>query len=415
MQEARHCEQKGDCSTDVSGKPVKIALTPSDPRAVDIYSLDWQSLMRLQRPIELVLGMENGLSADVADACDHCVYLPQYGSIGSLSMTSALAHAVHVVHSEHHRSARLAQEPLLRSAVDLLQSRVQSTPFGHKPASNEVAEVEGDGAGSPAMMPHEKTMIGWSNDAIRLELERQRSEFPLQLSLVFENQFSDRNIGASVRNANVYNCEQVLISGRRKFNHRGTVGTHLYTPVRHVETLFLGGGEAGLPAELDGYECWMVHTAYPFIQNHYIHRAEPLPSIVGKKRTRLEHETFIRHDDARISQWLAQQDPLSPTHPQAPFLKHVSLPSVYLDDEASVQNAVRDTYRRSCRGVALLVHEDGSTACPAMARLAHRVCHVVHPGRLCKAQRDLPPALLTAVALGVVRRAIDGLYHHPRQ
>lgn len=40
------------------------------------------------------------------------------------------------------------------------------------------------------------------------------------------NQFGDRNIGAVMRNANVYNCELMLVLGRRRFNKRGALGTH---------------------------------------------------------------------------------------------------------------------------------------------------------------------------------------------
>jgi hypothetical protein len=34
---------------------------------------------------------------------------------------------------------------------------------------------------------------------------------------------------------------------------------------------------------------------------------------------------------------------------------------------------------------------------------------VVHPARLAPSQRGLPPSLITAVALGVLRRAIDAV------
>jgi hypothetical protein len=255
-------------------------------------------------------------------------------------------------------------------------------------------------------------MVGWTNDEVRTELVRQREAFRMQLALVFDNQHSDRNIGASIRNANVYNCEQVVVAGRRKFNRRGTVGTHLYTPVRHVDSLDSDAGR-GL---LDGYDCWVVHPTYPFLHNHYVARAKEMPTIAGKKRVRSEFETFIRCDDERLTKWLERQasslEMSTMTMLGGQSQRHAGLQEeedVYLCDPQSVLRAVSDVFRQGKKGIAVMVHEEGITPSPAMVARAHRVLHVVHPRRLCTSQRGLPPSLISAVSLGMLRRAIDTL------
>jgi tRNA G18 (ribose-2'-O)-methylase SpoU len=70
----------------------------------------------------------------------------------------------------------------------------------------------------------------WSVDAIRADLDTKRNDF----SILITNEFHDFNIGSIIRNANAFLAKEVIIFGRRKFDKRGTVGTHIYENLKHV-------------------------------------------------------------------------------------------------------------------------------------------------------------------------------------
>lgn len=70
----------------------------------------------------------------------------------------------------------------------------------------------------------------WSIEAIKGDLDVKRHNF----SVVISNDFHDMNIGTVIRNANAFLAREVIIVGRKKYDRRGTVGTHLYENLRHV-------------------------------------------------------------------------------------------------------------------------------------------------------------------------------------
>ena len=70
----------------------------------------------------------------------------------------------------------------------------------------------------------------WETDAIKADLDTQRNNF----AVLCCNIQGDFNIGAVIRNANAFLAQEVIIFGKRKYDRRGTVGTHNYTHFKHV-------------------------------------------------------------------------------------------------------------------------------------------------------------------------------------
>lgn len=63
------------------------------------------------------------------------------------------------------------------------------------------------------------------------------------LSVLYENEYDQRNFGGLIRNANAFLVDHILYVGRRKYNVVGAVGSYHYTP-----PIYLGP----LPSEEDG-------------------------------------------------------------------------------------------------------------------------------------------------------------------
>lgn len=71
----------------------------------------------------------------------------------------------------------------------------------------------------------------WSVDAIRADLDTKRHNF----SILITNEFNDFNVGTVIRNSNAFLAKEVIIYGRRKWDRRGAVGTHLYQHLKYVK------------------------------------------------------------------------------------------------------------------------------------------------------------------------------------
>lgn len=71
----------------------------------------------------------------------------------------------------------------------------------------------------------------WDVDAIKTNLDERRHNF----SVLISNQFNDFNIGSVIRNSNAFLAKQVIIYGKKQFDKRGTVGTHIYENLHHVK------------------------------------------------------------------------------------------------------------------------------------------------------------------------------------
>ena len=73
----------------------------------------------------------------------------------------------------------------------------------------------------------------WTDEAIRADLETKRHNF----SVICCNIGNDFNIATVIRNANAFLAKEVVIYGHKKYDRRGTVGTHHYTNFHHVKSI----------------------------------------------------------------------------------------------------------------------------------------------------------------------------------
>jgi len=72
-----------------------------------------------------------------------------------------------------------------------------------------------------------------STDEINKDLNSKRHSF----SILIANFEHDFNIGTAIRNANAFMANTVYVYGRRKYDRRGTVGTHHYTNLVFIKDL----------------------------------------------------------------------------------------------------------------------------------------------------------------------------------
>jgi tRNA G18 (ribose-2'-O)-methylase SpoU len=73
----------------------------------------------------------------------------------------------------------------------------------------------------------------WEHEAIVADLDTRRTE----LVVVCENFAYDFNIATVVRNSNAFLCNCLWIVGRKRFDRRGTCGTHKYEHIHHAESI----------------------------------------------------------------------------------------------------------------------------------------------------------------------------------
>lgn len=73
----------------------------------------------------------------------------------------------------------------------------------------------------------------WRNEAILADLDRNRNSF----ISVCVNIGYDFNIATVIRNSNAFSAGKVIIYGRKRYDKRGTVGTHKYTHVHSTESI----------------------------------------------------------------------------------------------------------------------------------------------------------------------------------
>lgn len=73
----------------------------------------------------------------------------------------------------------------------------------------------------------------WEHEAIVADLDTRRSE----LVVVCENFAYDFNIATVVRNCNAFLPKLIWLVGRKKFDRRGTCGTHKYEHIHHAESI----------------------------------------------------------------------------------------------------------------------------------------------------------------------------------
>ncbi len=73
----------------------------------------------------------------------------------------------------------------------------------------------------------------WTDDLIKEDL--QKKAFPYAVLMTHVQ--GDFNIGTVIRNANAFGAKNVFYYGTRKWDRRGTVGSHIRTPVQYLSSL----------------------------------------------------------------------------------------------------------------------------------------------------------------------------------
>jgi tRNA G18 (ribose-2'-O)-methylase SpoU len=73
----------------------------------------------------------------------------------------------------------------------------------------------------------------WDTEAIKADLDKKRHPF----SVLVSNKFNDFNLGGVIRNANAFLAKEVIIYGRKQYDRRGTVGTHIYSNLKHIKEI----------------------------------------------------------------------------------------------------------------------------------------------------------------------------------
>jgi tRNA G18 (ribose-2'-O)-methylase SpoU len=92
--------------------------------------------------------------------------------------------------------------------------------------------------GLEGISPHDRRNVidhykYWEHEAIVADLDSKRTE----LVVVCENFAYDFNIATVVRNANAFVAKCLWIVGRKKFDRRGTCGTHKYEHIHNAESI----------------------------------------------------------------------------------------------------------------------------------------------------------------------------------
>tara|TARA_R110000824_G_scaffold24884_20_gene87182 strand:+ start:688 stop:1236 length:549 start_codon:yes stop_codon:yes gene_type:complete len=72
---------------------------------------------------------------------------------------------------------------------------------------------------------------GKSKEEIRSVLRSTSHNF----SVMMEHWRGDFNIGTMIRNANAFNAEKVFYYGKKKYDRRGSVGTHHYVDLNFID------------------------------------------------------------------------------------------------------------------------------------------------------------------------------------
>jgi tRNA G18 (ribose-2'-O)-methylase SpoU len=76
-----------------------------------------------------------------------------------------------------------------------------------------------------------KLLTKWTTELIKDDLKK--NAFPF--AVLMENFMGDFNIGTVIRSANAFGASEVFYLGRKKYDKRGTVGTHHYTDIKHLK------------------------------------------------------------------------------------------------------------------------------------------------------------------------------------
>jgi hypothetical protein len=353
-----HCEVNAELGRSPHTRRVALCARPS---AVSLYDPEIAEVLGGPDPVEFVVGMENGMSRAVEERCEYHVVIPQFGSVGSLNMVSATAVVAH-------RMWSLQTQPQRSVAPSVVASSLPPCDLhGHDSAGAAVSGAKGSFGES---RPHAGALLGLTDAAIAAHLASVRRGFPLQLALMLQNDTADRNIGASMRNANVYNADRFVVLNRKKFSRRGTLGTHHYMPPEFYPSI------DDVPAEFfEAFELWAINNDFPFFH--------------------IDPGSFEAVQYACATGCHGDEGVFPVALPEA----------LALDDEISVVAELQRVIRSGKRGVALVSAEDGKVLPPGVVRRCSRWVYVTARDSVVNnpMQRGLSPQLATAIALERLR------------
>lgn len=74
-------------------------------------------------------------------------------------------------------------------------------------------------------------LTGWTKDLIREDVQKNT----LNYAVMMENWLGDFNLASLIRSGNAFGVREMFYLGRKHYDRRGTVGTHLYTNVNHLK------------------------------------------------------------------------------------------------------------------------------------------------------------------------------------
>lgn len=75
--------------------------------------------------------------------------------------------------------------------------------------------------------------LAWTEEMIKDDLKH--TNFPY--AVMMENFVGDFCLGSVIRSANAFGCSRIFYYGEKKYNKRGTVGTHLYSDIIHLSSI----------------------------------------------------------------------------------------------------------------------------------------------------------------------------------
>lgn len=97
---------------------------------------------------------------------------------------------------------------------------------------------------------------GWLASDIRAELDKNR----LPIVSIFMNLTHDFNKSSAIRSNNSFLGKEVYLVGNKRYDRRGTVGTHNYQTIYHADTL----QEVIMKLKDDGYTIYAVDNIMEF-------------------------------------------------------------------------------------------------------------------------------------------------------
>lgn len=276
-----------------------VALENFTPRAESVF------FRRFPHRALLVVGHENqgvssrfldgpaGEAADKATAtdatkADTVIFIPQYGTISSINVVTSLGVALFYAFLDEHfpssrsivkrasssgfPSASQSQQALAESLSRYQACFAAPVPAGPpgemRVCERAMADPEGNHTPRldvrplhPSYFKKDVAEIRAAHDAFRVALLAYSNESLAEeaaamgeaaptvrrkrfgLSVLYENEYDQRNFGGLIRNANAFLVDTVCYLGKRRFNVVGSVGSHHYTPPVHLGPTFVETAE----------------------------------------------------------------------------------------------------------------------------------------------------------------------------